>query len=79
MDSAGTMAHLAADVVPLPARGFADIVNENHSRRLVLFALLPPTFELLWFISLCFVRRSDCLIKTIRSEGYFGMYRGKKG
>lgn len=23
---------------------------------------------------LCF--RSDCLIKTIRSEGYFGMYRG---
>lgn len=21
--------------------------------------------------------RSDCLIKTIRSEGYFGMYRGK--
>uniref|UniRef100_A0A8C9F269 Uncharacterized protein n=1 Tax=Pavo cristatus TaxID=9049 RepID=A0A8C9F269_PAVCR len=22
---------------------------------------------------------SDCLIKTIRSEGYFGMYRGKKG
>uniref|UniRef100_A0A8C0HFB5 SLC25A22 n=1 Tax=Chelonoidis abingdonii TaxID=106734 RepID=A0A8C0HFB5_CHEAB len=20
---------------------------------------------------------SDCLIKTIRSEGYFGMYRGK--
>lgn len=24
---------------------------------------------------LCF--RSDCLIKTIRSEGYFGMYRGE--
>lgn len=21
--------------------------------------------------------RSDCLIKTIRSEGYFGMYRGE--
>uniref|UniRef100_A0A8D0G6S6 SLC25A22 n=1 Tax=Sphenodon punctatus TaxID=8508 RepID=A0A8D0G6S6_SPHPU len=21
---------------------------------------------------------SDCLIKTIRSEGYFGMYRGNK-
>lgn len=24
-------------------------------------------------------RRSDCLIKTIRSEGYFGMYRGEAG
>lgn len=23
--------------------------------------------------------RSDCLIKTIRSEGYFGMYRGEAG
>lgn len=22
-------------------------------------------------------RRSDCLVKTIRSEGYFGMYRGE--
>lgn len=23
--------------------------------------------------------RMDCLIKTVRSEGYFGMYRGKTG
>ena len=23
--------------------------------------------------------RSDCLIKTVRSEGYFGMYRGEAG
>jgi len=24
----------------------------------------------------CFIHRSDCLIKTIRSEGFCGMYRG---
>lgn len=29
-----------------------------------------------WPLLLLFSFRSDCLIKTIRSEGYFGMYRG---
>lgn len=24
-----------------------------------------------------FLSRMDCLIKTVKSEGYFGMYRGK--
>lgn len=26
-----------------------------------------------------FFFRMDCLIKTVKSEGYFGMYRGKTG
>lgn len=26
---------------------------------------------------LLFFSRMDCLIKTVKSEGYFGMYRGK--
>lgn len=36
--------------------------------------LLNVLLSLLPFL---FFTRSDCLIKTIRSEGYFGMYRGK--
>lgn len=30
-----------------------------------------------WSPTPFFGGRSDCLIKTIRSEGYFGMYRGE--
>lgn len=27
-------------------------------------------------VNLMFLTRMDCLVKTVKSEGYFGMYRG---
>lgn len=41
-----------------------------------LSKLIPVLVYMHICVWMCFIHRSDCLIKTIRSEGFCGMYRG---
>lgn len=60
--------------VKLSFRDISVADNELNSQQCVVFF---KVFLEIAFLTSVFSSRMDCLIKTVKTEGYFGMYRGE--